>query len=217
MVTSTDGVTWTLGTMPVISPWAITFGNNGFVAVGASGITTSQDGVTWTTPIVIADREFFGVTYGNGLYVAVGEYTNDRYGRSIIYTSSDAVNWTAVPRDQNDQATVRLNVVAYDANNGFVAVGSKFYYSADGYTWVTGNPATFYGIAHGYDSWVAGGWYNLYSSPDGSSWTAELPQDNAPVTDSPFHAVTFGNNSFVAVGGAGSGVLVGHIFIGPSH
>ena len=215
VVTSTDsGATWIPKTIPAIDPHAITYGNNMFVAVGTNTtntgqITTSQDGVTWTTPIDIYNIDgvpdgtnLYGVTYGyvNGsdMYVAVG---HAQYGPSVILTSPDASNWTV----RSTPSGIGLYAVAFDASSGFAAVGSGDYYSADGISWVTRGAGTFYGIAHGYDSWVGGGWYNLYSSPDGSSWAAELPQSNAPLSDSIFYAVTFGNNSFVAVGGSGAG------------
>ncbi len=84
--TSTDGASWTTGTIP-------SFGNNrsvatngsGFVAVTTSATTSlkSTDGLTWTSGGAISES-CFDITYGGSLYLALG---------SGINVSSDGTSW----------------------------------------------------------------------------------------------------------------------------
>ena len=71
---SVAGTTWTSrnsGT-PL---YAVTYGNNTFVAVGAYGtILTSTDGVSWTQRTSPTSNHLRAVTYGNNTFVAVGDY-----------------------------------------------------------------------------------------------------------------------------------------------
>jgi hypothetical protein len=100
VVTSPDGITWTLyeGIGPSCAR-AVTFGNGQFVAVGGrSGpedrvllyhgvIYTSTDGVWWTLREDVVNSGngwFYSVAYGGGQFVAVGDLT---------YSSADGTNW----------------------------------------------------------------------------------------------------------------------------
>jgi hypothetical protein len=56
--------------------------------VDSSGtILTSSDGTTWTVRITGTWRNLKEVTYGNGLFVTVGNL-------GIIYTSPEGTSWT---------------------------------------------------------------------------------------------------------------------------
>lgn len=180
--------------MPVNYPKAITFGNGMFVVVGlASTIATSVDGVTWETRLPANhNASLYGVTYGNAKFVAVGEG-----GSIMVANESDLNTWPLV----NTSTDVRLQGVAFDPNAGFMAVGNVYYKSVDGQTWTridsengkgqwNGN-----GIAHGYDTWVRAGGF-LFSSYDQDGFTWDTDAGIAT-----FNAITFGNSSFVAVGG----------------
>jgi len=49
-------------------------GNGLFVAVGGGGtILTSPDGITWTLQTSGTSNTLYGIAYGNGRFVAVGE------------------------------------------------------------------------------------------------------------------------------------------------
>src|SRR6266513_431484 len=89
---------------------AITFANGVFVMVDSSGaILTTSDGISWTNkPIAAGLRD---VTFGEGMYLAVGQGPNDR-GR--VFTSRNAVNW--VPRTFTGGG---MKAVAY-GNGAFV-------------------------------------------------------------------------------------------------
>src|SRR5436190_3900085 len=100
---------------------AAAFGNGRYVAVGqyassdAATVQTSEDGTNWT----LRHNDFsifdlFDVTYGNGLFVAVGWDADT--GRNI-YSSTNGIDWTP-------HTTAMANVYAVAFGNGtFVAVG----------------------------------------------------------------------------------------------
>jgi len=78
------------------------------VACGVSG-----PGSTWTPRTSNTNQHLYGVTYGNGTFVAVGE------GGTIL-TSQNGQNWT--PRESG--TTQPLYGVTY-GNGTFVAVGKN--------------------------------------------------------------------------------------------
>jgi hypothetical protein len=67
--------------------------------------------VNWTEQTLGTNNWLEGVTYGNGLFVAVGK-------NGTILTSPDGVNWT----ERTSPAKAGLNGVTY-GNGLFVAVG----------------------------------------------------------------------------------------------
>ena len=74
---------------------------------------TSPDGITWTSRTSAADNDWYGVTYGNGLFVAVSlSGTGNR-----VMTSPDGITWTS----RTSAADNNWYCVAY-GNNLFVAV-----------------------------------------------------------------------------------------------
>jgi hypothetical protein len=105
------GTTWTQRNSGTSSSlWSVAYGNNTFVAVGGT-VLTSQDGVKWIKHNL--GYEPNDITYGNNIFVAVG-------GRGTILTSRDGVNWT----DRDSETGSNLYDVTY-ANNNFVAVGES--------------------------------------------------------------------------------------------
>ncbi|MDT7910494.1 WD40/YVTN/BNR-like repeat-containing protein, partial [Thermus sp.] len=154
---------------------------------------------TWTPRTSGTRNWLYGVTYGNGLFVAGG------MNRTIL-TSSDGVTWTP-QRTPETGYTFSLNDVTY-GNGLFVAVGDfgTILTSPDGVNWTQRTSGTSYslrGVAYGNGLFVAVGDFDtILTSPDGVSWT---PQ-RTPVTGSIFYLynVTYGNGLFVAVGGTGA-------------
>jgi hypothetical protein len=161
-----------------------------------------------------------GVAYGNGRYVAVGQFVTDDTG--MHYTSEDGVNWTW--RNPNPFVDGMTDVydVAY-ANGLFVAVGwgglgnPCLYTSTDGITWssrTNGLIANFFRVIYGGGLFVAVGdgqlWQNfgvltnrnIYTSANGTNWVARL--SGAPANDARgIGDVAYGAGRFVAVDGAG--------------
>ena len=136
-----------------------------------------------------------GVTFGNGLFVAVG-------GNGTLTTSPDGITWTA---RTSGFGTNSILGVTFD-NGLFVAVGGNgtLTTSPDGITWTTrtsGFGATFiFGVTFGNGLFVAVGNNGvLTTSPDGITWTTRTSGFG---TNSIF-GVTFGNGLFVAVGNNG--------------
>jgi hypothetical protein len=90
---STDGITWTNGTLPGSSEtWiAITFGGTKFVAiVGNSNKTAySTDGINWTAGTLTQSRDWLGISYVNGKYIVVGSVSEIQHG-------TDGINWAEV-------------------------------------------------------------------------------------------------------------------------
>ena len=210
---SLDRWNWRNPSPPLNPLAAIAYANGTFVAVGGrfGYILRSTDGTNWTrqwTPtdeITVEEiRSFwlYGVAWGNGRWVAVGE-------GGVVLSSPDARCWT-----RHDSGIVqRLNAVAY-GNGTFVAVGTggRILTSTDGMTWAIRTPGVtteLRAVTHGNNMWVVvGGQISVFgipeedallTSPDGVTWTdrsAETP--NFPAQS--LHGVTYGNNIFVAVG-----------------
>ena len=169
---SNDGVTWETVTVGSFGLSDVIYADGKFVAVGAefsgvdliTNVEVSTDGVSWTryNPFTngIAPK---AITYGNGLFVVVGNGGGNR-----VMTSTNGVSWTLRSvLDNNDS----WNSVAF-GNNTFVAVstsgGQRNMYSTDGISW-TGS-ATIIGtkVIFANGKFTTGRNY----STDGISWTA---------------------------------------------
>jgi len=124
---------------------------------GGSGRGVGTVGTTWTQR-TWQGNSLFDVTYGNGLFVAVGS-------GGIILTSPDGVSWTL----RNSGTSRDINGVAY-AKGLFVAVGERgtIVTSPDGVTWTAGALPTsrgFWGVAYGNGLFVAVGGGTILTSP----------------------------------------------------
>lgn len=97
VMTSPDGITWTMRTAAADNSWRrIAFGAGRFVAVAMTGtanrVMTSDDlGVTWTARDTTGkDNDWRDIAYAGGLFVVVGATgTGNR-----IMTSPDGITWT---------------------------------------------------------------------------------------------------------------------------
>lgn len=119
--TSPDGITWTQRTVPANNGWwrDVVWGGDKFVAVASSSVTsailTSPDGVTWTLRTgssTASDNVWNAVTYGNGVFIAVGDTPN-------ILRSTDGITWTKITTPSSVQY---FKCITY-AKGRFVAVG----------------------------------------------------------------------------------------------
>jgi predicted RecA/RadA family phage recombinase len=211
VMTSPDGIIWTLRTTPTDNQWYdITFGNGLFVAVAGNGtgtgdrVMTSPDGINWTIRTTPADNIWNGVIYANGQFVAVA--TSGTAGNRVM-TSPDGITWT-LRVAANSYAWTS---VAY-GNGLYVSVaaggiGNRVMTSSDGISWASRSSAAnnqwldivfanglFVAVA------VTGTGNRVMTSPDGINWTAQsTPADNN------WRSVTFGAGLFVAVANTGTG------------
>ena len=202
--TSTNGLNWTFRTAAAAIWWRdITYGNGLFVAVARSGtnnrVMTSPDGINWTSRTTPVNLNFSGVTYGNGLFVAVSLGAAGVTGGNII-TSPDGITWT----QRN---------VSFLANTVFFAKG-KFtvgeFYSTNGITWTASNLAfNPYGITYGNNLFVgvdqSGNRINY--SVDAITW-----QEVGTTPINNWQAITFGENTFVAVADTGPNKIMYNYF-----
>ena len=144
---SRDGINWTRSAFREPRQlFDVVYGGNRFVAVGGRGaIYSSPDGLTWNEETSGLSREFFlrSVTYGNGMFVAVGDVSS-----SAIIASEDGVVWSV----QHTGPRQSLRDVTY-GNNRFVAVGSN---RGPADEW--GNPTSSNGV--------------VLTSANGTDWTA---------------------------------------------
>lgn len=111
----------------------------GYVAVGRGGaVVTSPDGLSWTPRWTGFPGDFLAVTWGNGLFVAVGNLVSagDPKATPLIATSPDGVTWTRRDCPEHRQLFARLSAVAW-TGSAFVALSdnTKAWVSADGLSW----------------------------------------------------------------------------------
>jgi S-layer homology domain len=150
----------------------------------------------WTQRTSGTNSNLNGITYGNDMFVAVGN-------SGTILTSTNGTNWTA--RSSGTGAT--LSDVTY-GNGTFVAVGvgARFVTSTNGINWTYIHPYSenlpTYSITYGNGLFVAVGYWDLvYTSPDGFNWTKRSSGVNYNL-----YCIAYGNGRFVAGGEDGKGV-----------
>lgn len=140
-------------------------------------ILDSEDGLSWTQQSIYEHR-LFDITYGNDLFVAVGD--------GAIFTSSDGIAWTQVSSAKENF----LVEVAYGSGT-FVAVGlnGNKLSSSDGITWtrrLAGTNISLSGAAYGKGSFVVvgSGGTILQSDPLSDQLSTDVKANNSdgPVT-----------------------------------
>jgi len=194
ILTSNDGTTWTPQVSGTVNDlWAVAYGNGLWVATGTQGggggtICYSSDTVNWTVTNVLGSQIFYGVAFGENLFVAVNELR-------AIYSSPDGANWTL----RASYLGFQMMGVAY-GNGMFVAVGSGGMVSTseDGINWtqqVSGVASDLYDVAYGNGVFVAvsGTTLDIIYSSDGVNWSL------APIAsaEASLWSVAFGNGLFV--------------------
>ncbi len=216
-LSSADGTNWTFNRVtPPDSFSDVVYGRGLYVAVGYRSapdqardrpvILTSTDGLSWAAqdipdPLLIL---LTTVTYGDGLFVAVGTGTDpflQSYG--AILTSADGLHWSS----QHSAVGSLLWGVAY-GNGTYVAVGDQgeVLTSPDGVSWsswVSMNPYGmllpdhFQGISYINGTFIALTEPGMLISTDGRSW--EHQHGFPSVGEAALH-VAYGNGRFVATG-----------------
>lgn len=171
ILTSPDGSTWTASYTAAsglnMSLKSVIYANGTYVAVGTDNqggvVLVSPDGSNWQLTAVPAQSgytlEFDGIAWGNNLYVTIGvSYQISPLGQlvggsDVIYTSPDAVNWTAQMLLPGGEFNAFGGNDAAFANNTFVLGGSGgIYTSNDGVNWTS----EFLPSSTSNDSWLFG-------------------------------------------------------------
>jgi hypothetical protein len=205
VMTSPDGVNWTLRSVEASSWKSITYGNGLFVAVANSGtnrVMTSSDGITWT-PVSVTSIQWNGVTYGNGVFVAVASSASPP-GATRVMTSPDGVTWTMRTASSSDQ----WNCITY--GNGLFAAGAgsgtaRIMTSPDGITWT---PRSVTGGNWQSITYSGGVYVAVSTSVTGSKWMYSfdgiiwIVRTGTEVET--YAGVTYGNGMFVIVANAGT-------------
>jgi hypothetical protein len=215
---SEDGISWTIKPTPAeLNCNAISGGNGKWVAVSSANISNRimyKNGANNFSPANSVNTNFsswHSVSYGNGLFVAVGN--NNSPNKNIIY-SEDGIYWSnAVIKTPN--VDFALNAITY-ANGKFVALGSKkCCTSNDGINWNVFNLRTsqmfdWRSLAYSNSKYVAvcnfnGGNKQSMISSNGEAWTV----NSTPVTN--LTSITSGNNNFVGVSQSGKCMYASYI------
>jgi len=151
----------------------------------------------WISRVSAADNDWRGVTYGNGLWVAV---SSSGVGNRVM-TSPDGITWTS----RTSAADNFWRSVTF-GNGLFVAISSTGTYrvmtSPDGITWTARVPVNYdlYSVHFANNLFVAVGYFVILTSPDGITWTAIT----APASNF-WKSVTYGNGLWVAISFSGVG------------
>lgn len=167
--------------------------------IGAEGAEPLDE---WKPVKSGTDGNFRAITYGNGLFVAVGE-------NGLIATSSAGDNWTLRKSD----TTSWLENVTY-ARGEYVIAGrvspdgmGTIIASKEGTTWMKRQvniSNDIYAITYNHGIFVATGGGNstlplIYTSEDGEVWKSTWQRTNDAVDPLWLSSVTYGNGIFVAV------------------
>ena len=200
ILTSTDGLNWTLRPIPAANNvFSFHYHNNLFIALASLGaVFTSPDAVTWTprnSGVVVRDTGsgLQDMVLGDGRLVAVGL-------GGLTSTSTDGLTWTP----GSAGTTEDLTGVAY-AFGRFHAVSSesgRIFSSTDGVNWTSLNTPTsgMRRIAFGAGRLVAVGTSGgTLVSTDGTTWTPSSISSSAVAL-----GINYVNGQFFAVGTSGS-------------
>lgn len=180
----------------------VAYGNGLWVAVGLSSnsplksINYSHDGFNWydivsggfTPGGVQNEYSGFGIAYGNGLWIAVGEYSN-QYG--TIQYSGDGSNWSNIISGGfvaslgsvalGSSVTFNIYTSQFVATGGGLTSSDRIQYSSDGMNW---SNTAYTGLE---PAAIAAG---LAQIP--------LPTPSGPIAEA--YSVAYGNNQWVATG-----------------
>ena len=200
------------------------------MAVSSGAITTSVDGTNWVRVIPLIGYPlnpvtFSDVTYADGQFMIAAPTANFKGGS--VLTSTDGITWTndlieVVPPRAN-YSDWGVSSIAH-GNGTYVAIPTGIngyvYTSNDGLTWTSheidinvGFDPRFRRVAFANGMFfIVGGTYNIpdsgfiFASSDGTTWEDWTPGPMPAIND-----ITFGNGTYVAVGGGypgASGIIL---------
>jgi hypothetical protein len=182
IATSSDGITWTIRTLPVSANWneiTVNRATGVFVAVSTTNSSVavySPDGITWTQQTLPVNANWQAVTVNptTGIFVALAS------GTTIAASSPDGITWTqrTLPVSGNWSSVAVNSKTGIFAAISYNSVLPVAVWSADGINWtqtslpvkaqwfsITVNPNTGIFVAIVFNSSIAA------TSPDGINWT----------------------------------------------
>jgi hypothetical protein len=194
--TSTDGVNWSMDTTGTHKQLYCIAASGGRTLASGVEMTFSPGGKTWATRTFDATRNLKSVAYGNGRYVAVGDW-------DAMQISTDGTLWSS---SVGKVGNLYTKVIFADGK--FTALGSEksIVTSVDGDNWTVALPQvipyTFTDVAFGNSGFVAiGNTFDTFSSKSiaygsthGATW-ASLAANMITV-----RAMAYGGDKYVAVG-----------------
>jgi hypothetical protein len=203
IATSTSGSNWVFKSSGTTVPLNdITWANGLYVVAGGyytnSALLTSSDATTWSNRTFTSD-ELYGVAYGSGRFVAIGD---DFYPSSFVsLTSVDGVNWM---RSASNTPAYSYGIAF--RNGTFVLAGDGLWSSPDGVVWTNRYaefPNSFYSVTACPDLFVAlGNAGSIVTSVDGTNWIRR-----SSGTWLSLYALAASSNTVLAVGGRGATLL----------
>jgi hypothetical protein len=213
VATSPDGQNWTNRTGQSGSWYDVIYNDGLFVAVGGyygvhSRVMTSTNGIDWVARTAGDDTDFWrSVTYGKGLYVAVGLATSSYGSAEVVMTSPNGIDWTT-------RSAPGISWLSVTYGKGiFVAVGYDSYLedyrimnSANGIDWESGTGGVYNGdwaaVSYGNGLFVVGGSNEVATSKNGIDWVVNEHNYKGDAFGN-IKGLTYGNGRFVAVGESG--------------
>jgi hypothetical protein len=214
-VHSTNGLDWSEISPPPIafSTRRIHFLNDRFIAISGSRVSHSTNGLDWVFGQITngpSSGAEAGIAYGNGRYLVVANVgvgnPPDGY-TGFAFASTNLVDWSRVQLHEYFEA----RDVAF-GNGCFVAVGRRrswfntsapvaAYVSENGVHWTpSGQTNNMYGpIAFGDGRFVVPALGGIYYSTNGIDWRWVFGPGGG------YFGITYGNGTYVAVGGYGGG------------
>jgi hypothetical protein len=215
ILTSTDGKVWTprqsaateklvkiiwTGTTFVASAQGPSSGLPGSVPYGA--VIKSVDGINWSYAKTVGTQSYVADLLWNGTkYIGVGIATGTP--TAIIYTSTDAVNWTVIKPGSpvvGNLMTITWNSARYVSGGMYGIVAT----STNAATWTVGQIKTAMNgikdITYNSAGFVAvGGSGDIYTGTDGINWIA----DTSPTKNALF-SIKWTGKKFIVVGANGT-------------
>ena len=186
--TSTDAITWTLGTPAATSNNlnAVAYGASTYVYAGDNGkLATSTDAITWTIHSIGTGLNVYALVYGS---VFVYACDSGRLG-----TSTDAITWTV--RTSNTTSSI-LSLSYGNSTYVYCGAGGVVASSTDAITWTVRTSNTTIDlnrVTYGTNFYAKGVGVSL-TSTDGTTWTTPAV---IPTTES-VSAITYGNSLYIA-------------------
>jgi hypothetical protein len=170
LLVSSDGLSWSSCDLrpsggSTEAAWSVAYGAGVYVISHQLGVFYTSDLSTFTQAASVPTGNYTKVIYANSQFVVVGN--------NVIYTSPDGITWTS----RTSPANTNYQDVIY-ANSLYVAYGNystgNLATSTDGATWATRSVGTgnISQVIYGGGQFVAAGTTGVYTSPNGTTWTA---------------------------------------------